>query len=437
MVLQRAKLSVRLCVWYLGCSPSTVRRWGAAVEVTGQLLDRKRAGRRPVFTEAMRLKLVAFYCQSPLAGCRTWSLRWAAQYLNNKRPEFIGCTISASTIHRILQTHSLRPHLVKYFLHISDPDFFPKMERLIQLYLQPPPYLFCFDECTGIQALERKGVTITTNNGEKTEFEYRRHGTRDLCAFFEVSSGEVFARCADNHRQDTLADLFEEHFLRQPEGAELHYILDNLPGHSTQLLCETVANRAGVPPPPNSSTPLQRKQWLQSDHKCIVFHFTPFHGSWLNMVEIWFGILHMKCLKGRSFCSADNLIDTVVTFISTWNEHFAHPFDWKYTGEGLAEKVVCRLTDWLLLEKDGMTCKFILKQFLLMTNLANDYWTQVPRKRWQTLLEALTRKGRYVNRVIDKDKKTQLVARAAKVTLLNSLQSRLDSLSSPKMAQAG
>ena len=103
----------------------------------------------------------------------------------------------------------------------------------------------------------------------------------------------------------------------------------------------------------------------------------------------------------------------------------------------MAEKVVCRLTDWLLLEKDGMTCKFIHKQFLLMTNLANDYWSQVPRKRWQTLLEALTRKGRYVNRVIDQDEKRQLVARAAKVAILNSLQSKLASVSSPIMVKAG
>ncbi len=103
----------------------------------------------------------------------------------------------------------------------------------------------------------------------------------------------------------------------------------------------------------------------------------------------------------------------------------------------MAEKVVCRLTDWLLLEKDGMTCKFIHKQFLLMTNLANDYWIQVPTKRWRTLLQALTRNVSYVNRVIDKDKKTQVVARAAKVALLNSLESKLDSVCSPKMAQTG
>lgn len=103
----------------------------------------------------------------------------------------------------------------------------------------------------------------------------------------------------------------------------------------------------------------------------------------------------------------------------------------------MAEKVVCRLTDWLLLEKEGMTCKFIHKQFLLMTNLANDYWSQVPTKRWQTLLQALTRKERYMNRVIDNDKKSQLVARTAKVALLNSLESKLASVCPPKMAQAG
>ena len=57
--------------------------------------------------------------------------------------------------------------------------------------------------------------------------------------------------------------------------------------------------------------------------------------------------------------------------------------------------------------------------------------------RRQTLLQALIRKGRYVNRVIDKDKKTQLVARTANVALLNSLESKLASVCSPKMARAG
>lgn len=402
MVLGRADLSVSLCAWYFGCSPTTVRRWGFGVEATCQLLDKKRPGTQPVITEAMRLRLIAFYCQNPLAGCRTWSLSWAAEHLRTHL-DIVGHSVSRSTIHRVLKEHSLRPHLVKYFLHISDPDFFPKMERIIQLYLNPPPYLFCFDECSGIQALERIGVAITTENGVKIEFEYKRHGTRDLCAFFEVATGKVVARCTDNHLQDTLAYLFAEHIRLQPDGATLHYVLDNLAGHSTQLLCETVASLAGVSPPPTSSTATQRKQWLQSDNKRIVFHFTPFHGSWLNMVEIWFGILHSKCLKGTSFRSVEHLCDALLAFCDTWNQFFAHPFRWKYRGDGLVEKVVCRLTDWLLLEKEGMTCRFMLKQLLLMTNLAADYWQHVPIKRWQALLSSLVDKKEYFNRVINND----------------------------------
>jgi transposase len=401
MVMGRANLSVQLAAWYLGCSPTTVRKWGFGVEATCQLLDKKRPGRQPKFSEAMRLRLIAFYCQNPLAGFRTWTLSTAATYLNNHHLDIVGIKVSRSTVHRILKAHSLRPHIVKYFLHISDPDFFPKMDRIIQLYLNPPPYLFCFDECSGIQALERIGVTITTDNGVKTEFEYKRHGTLDLCAFLEVATGKVFTRVTDNHRQETLAELFAEHIRSQPKGATLHYVLDNLPGHSTQLLCETVADLAGVSPPPASSTAPERKQWLQSDKKRIIFHFTPYHGSWLNMVEIWFGIVHGKCLKGKSFRSVTELRDTLTAFSSNWDEYFAHPFRWGYTGAGLAEKVVCRLTGWLLLEKQGMKCSFMLKQLMLMTNLATDYWQQVPTKRWEALLSSLIDKEGYIQRVIN------------------------------------
>jgi len=402
MVLRRGGITVNLVAWHLGCSPATVRKWGLGIEATIQLLDKKRPGKVPVITEAMRLRLVAYYCQNPLPGFRIWTLSCAVTYLN-AHLEIIGRKVSRSTVHRILKEHSLRPHFVKYFLHISDPDFFPKMEHIIQLYLKPPDYLFCFDECSGVQALERIGVPITTENGVKIEFEYKRHGTRDLCAFLNVATGKIFARCTDNHLQDTLATLFADHIDSMPDGVTIHYILDNLAGHSTQLLCETVARVADVAPPPKSSTLKERKKWLQSDEKRIVFHFTPFHGSWLNMVEIWFGILHGKCLKGSSFRSAEDLNDALLAFIATWNQHFAHPFRWEYRGDGLVKKVVCRLTDWLLLEAKGMTCRFMLKQLKLMTNLVNDYWKQAPEKRWISLAAALTEKEQYFNRVIYSD----------------------------------
>lgn len=399
MLLAQAGVTARLASWYLGCSLATFRRWSPAPEETAQLLDRARPGRPPVFSEATCLRVIAFYCQCPLPGCRNWSFSWAADHLS-QNPEIIGRTITSSTIHRILKKHGLRPHLIRYFLHISDPDFFPKMERLIALYLDPPLHLFCIDECTGIQALERIAVKMVTNHGIKIEFEYKRHGTRDLFSIFDVRTGRVFGKVTDNHRQETFAEVLSEHVSQQPADAVLHYICDNLAGHSTELVCRKVAELSGVPCPRLKSAP-ERRMWLQSDHKRIVFHFTPFHGSWLNQVELWFGVIAAKCLKGRSFRSVDELSEALIAFHNTWNEHFAHPFNWTYTGDGLHEKVVRRVTDWLVLKEKKLDRKFLHKQIKLLTNLVRDYWPAVPKKRWASLLQAVLDSREYLTEIID------------------------------------
>lgn len=402
MLLQQNGVSVRQCAWYLNCSLTTVRKWSKKVTENAHLLDAKRPGRPRLFTEKMRLKVIGFYCQSPLSGCRNWSFSWAANYLNLNL-DFLGRKISASTIHRILREHGMRPHLIKYFLQITDPDFFPKMEHITALYLNPPKHLFCWDECTGLQALERLAVELVTDNGLKIEFQYCRHGTRDLCAILNYHTGSVFGKCTDNHRQETLAQLLEEHVKEQPYNEQLHYISDNLAGHSTEMFCHKVAELSGIDYPVDLNTQEKRRQWLQSEEKRIVFHFVPYHGSWLNLIEIWFGILQSKCLKGSSFASVDELVRAIYGFLDTWNEYFAHPFNWTYTGEGLAEKVVQRLIAWLLAEIKNMKQKFFHKQVLLINNLACDYWEQVPEKRWKSLYNTLFEKQDYINNIIAGD----------------------------------
>lgn len=420
LVLVQAGVHPGLVAWFCGCSRTTVLRWGRGADEAADLLDRPRPGRPPVFSESTRLKLIAFYCQSPLPGCRGWSTRWAAAYLDEHR-EILGCGISASSVHRILTAHSLRPHRMKYFLHITDPLFFPKMEALLQLYADPPPYLFCFDECTGLQALERIGVEMVTDDGLKREFEYKRHGTRDLYGFLHVTTGQVFSRVTDNHRQETLVDVFTEHVQQQPQDAELHYVCDNLAGHSTELFCRTVAQLAGVDYPTLKTAP-ERREWLASADKRIIFHFTPYHGSWLNQIEIWFGIMQAKAIRGWSFSSVEELAEAIIAFCDTWNEHFAHPFRWTYTGEGLAEKVVCRVTGWIVLQHKQMKRPFLHKQLLLLTNLMRDYGADVPRKRWQALLQALADGEDYLATIIEGDQKVQ----QARTTLIEELGVRIE-----------
>jgi len=140
--------------------------------------------------------------------------------------------------------------------------------------------------------------------------------------------------------------------------------MDNLNTHFNDEFCKAVAELSNVTYDP-LRTGIERRQWLQDENKRIVIHFTPFHGSWLNMIEIWFGILNKKCLKHQSFESVQLLQETIEEFIETWNTYFSHPFTWTYTGEELHEKAITRFNKLLLIESKQMDIKFLTKQLLL------------------------------------------------------------------------
>jgi transposase len=170
-------------------------------------------------------------------------------------------------------------------------------------------------------------------------------------AFLNPKTGKIFAKCTSNHNTQTLTRVFTDHVHTLPGDAQLHYIMDNLNTHFSNDFCKTVAHLSGVTYD-CLKTGIERRSWLQRDDKRIVLHFVPFHGSWLNMIEIWFGILSKKCLKYQSFPSVQILQEVIEEFIETWNRYFAHPFTWKYTGEGLHKKAITRFNKLLLIESN-------------------------------------------------------------------------------------
>jgi len=186
--------------------PKTVFRWVCRVEEGKSLADVQRCGRHRRFSEAARLTTIAVYCQHspPLPGIHRWSLRDAQEYFK-ERPEFIGGPISHATIQRILLDHALRPHRRKYYLQITDPDFFPKMNHIIGTYLHPPENLYCFDECTCIQALKRltPNLPAAADQPVLEDFDYHRNGTTDLLAFLNPATGKVYGQCTENHNRHT------------------------------------------------------------------------------------------------------------------------------------------------------------------------------------------------------------------------------------------
>ena len=88
-----------------------------------------------------------------------------------------------------------------------------------------------------------------------------------------------------------------------PVDQELHVILDN---YSTHKKCDT---------------------WL-AQHPNVHFHFTPTSASWLNQIEIWFGIMSRKALRGLSTINTTELRQAIEAFIKAYAKN-AKPFKWR------------------------------------------------------------------------------------------------------------
>jgi transposase len=421
-VLLQHQLPENIICSVLGCHIKTVLVWKNRFHAGDTIFDKTRTGRPATIPSEVSHRLTAFYCQyNPLPGCTRWSIRWAETYLR-KHQEILQTPISRSSIHRLLNSNATKPHRNKYFLQICDPDFFPKMEKIIKVYNSSYQYLFCLDECTGLQALERVAPMLPAqdNHPEYLEPEYIRHGTVSILSILQVSTGLVSTDCIPDHTSSTLISSVKKHALQFDKSAELHYICDNYSSHSTEEFCSGIAELCGVDLP-KLKTAQDRRQWMGASGKRITFHFLPTHGSWLNLVEIWFGILQQKSLKNISFSSIKNLEDRIVSYTSTWNADFAHPFKFSYTGEGLHEKVISRFTKWLQLQSPQLSAKFLGKQLKLMHNLTDAYWPKVKNNMWRHLQATLLKNDSFIKNIIRDDE--DLTGRLMDIN--SSLQSKL------------
>lgn len=372
------------------------------------------------------MRLVAFYCQTqPLPDCGRWTLRWAEQRLRAEQTT-TDIAPSKSTLHRILQQNQLKPHQSRYFLNITDPDFFPKMEHLLSLYRQPPANLFFFDECPGIQILKRLTPDLQSDGMRKRleEFEYIRNGTMDVLAFLNHADGKVHLSCRSDHKTATLLEVFREHVNQYSASEPLHYVMDNLSSHRGYPLCQLVAelSRVTCPSQDELSTVDKRMSWLGQENKRIVIHYTPFHGSWLNWIEFWFGIMGRRVLN-ESFGSADETKAALEAYVVDWNTLLAHPFQWSYDGKGLHEKAVRRFTQTLNHSAAKMELRILTKQMALLTNLLNDYQSEVTCDSWRKFQTVFIAQSENIEKLIQSEEGK--IRKNKAITAFNDLSSAL------------
>ncbi len=302
----------------LGCNRITVRTWRQRFHKrkrASSLMDQRRTGRPPRIPMWVRLELLKIACDQPQKHKVPFQTLWTLKAIREALFDATGWQVSKSEVRRILVAHDLRPHRVRMWLHSPDPDFRPKVKAICELYLTPPApgdHVVCIDEKTGMQALQHKYSFKLPGVGEpgRREFEYIRHGTRTLFAAFNPHTGEVFGRCSVRRKADDLWRFMDALAKHYPTG-NVTVIWDNLNIH-------------------------HGKRWEDFNRLHggrVRFVHTPIHASWVNQVEIWFGVLHRRVLKHNSFRTAAELVEAVDGYIAHWNEHEAHPFKWKFRGE--------------------------------------------------------------------------------------------------------
>ena len=182
----------------LDCSDSYIDRWSKrfAAERLAGLFSRHVGRERYKVTDRLEARVLAWTMKrKPADGSTHWSSRKLAAEL--------GGEISHMTVARIWAKHSLKPHRLEGYIASNDPDFESKATDVIGLYLNPPQHaaVFCVDEKTAIQALNRKDPVLPLSPGraERHGFEYYRHGTLSLCAAFNTKP----ERCSAGPRLDT------------------------------------------------------------------------------------------------------------------------------------------------------------------------------------------------------------------------------------------
>jgi len=285
-----------------------VRRY-VAQGVSGVLHDAPRPGRRKRITPEQVATIVNATLTTKPPAATQWSTRTMARAQH----------VSEKTIRNIWHQHGLQPHRVTRFKLSKDPHFVDKLRDVVGLYLNPPDkaVVFCIDEKSGIQALDRTRpvLPLRPRIPERQTHDYIRHGTTCLYAALRVLDGTVFGTCRPKRDTKEFVRFLDRVEQVTPADEAIHVILDNLSTHK--------------------SPPVQR--WLRR-HPRVHFHFIPTSSSWLNLVERWFGEITRDRIRRGTFDSVAVLVAAIEDYLRHYNEA-PRRFIWTKDADMILDKI--------------------------------------------------------------------------------------------------
>jgi len=297
--------------------------------VKAALNDLPRTGKPPSITEEARVWVVHIACTKPKElgySYELWTTDLMARYIRAncvKAGHPCLSNLGRGTVSKILAANKIKPHKVDYYLERRDAEFEEKMAQVLCVYqevallksteedVSDMVAILSYDEKPGIQAIGNTAPDLPPLPGRhetwSRDHEYVRHGTVSLMAGIDLLSGMVHGIVVDRHRSREFIQFLKVIDGAYPETAKIRIILDN---HSAHISKET-------------------RTFLSTLPNRFEFIFTPKHGSWLNLIEMFFSKMSRSMLRGIRVESKEELRKRIYQYLHEINQA-PTVFRWKY-----------------------------------------------------------------------------------------------------------
>ena len=331
------------------------------------LRDAHRSGAPCKFSAEQVVQLVSTACEDPRESDRpidNWTGRELADEMKKRN---VVESISVSRVNELLRLVDLQPHRNKCWCFTTEKDhelFQHQVDEVCQTYLgaalayhQHGQRTVCVDEMTSLQANQRRASTLRAIPGTigRRECQYNRHGTLSLTGSWDVVQGQMVGTTINETRDSQdFADHMQDTFATAPHSPWV-VVLDNLNTHHGEPIVRLIAKLLGIDEDTLGDKKKRkgilgsvksRRSFLTDPAHRIRFVFLSKHSSWLNQIEVVFGIISRRVMRHGDFTSKLDLKEKLTTFIDYFNETFAKPFTWTYDGKPTKSNIDKRPRTW-------------------------------------------------------------------------------------------